>query len=54
MRGEILQYNDQSGAGLISGDDGVQYTFTRGDLLRLVPIKPRDRVDFVGTEGRAT
>lgn len=54
MRGEILQYNDQSGAGLISGDDGVRYTFTRGDLLRLVPIKPRDRVDFVGTEGRAT
>lgn len=54
MRGEILQYDGQAGVGLISGDDGVQYTFTRGDLLRLVPIKPRDRVDFVGTEGRAT
>lgn len=54
MRGEILQYNDQTGTGLISGDDGVRYSFTRGDLQRLVPIKPRDRVDFVGAEGRAT
>lgn len=54
VRGEILQYDDQVGAGLISGDDGVRYPFTRGDLQRLVPIKPRDRVDFVGTEGRAT
>lgn len=54
MRGEILRYDDQTGAGLISGDDGNRYTFSRGDLQRLIPIKERDRVDFVGMDGSAT
>lgn len=32
MRGKILQYDDSAATGLISGDDGKRYTFTRGDL----------------------
>ncbi len=32
MRGKILQYDDSVASGLISGDDGKRYAFTRGDL----------------------
>jgi TM2 domain-containing membrane protein YozV/cold shock CspA family protein len=33
MRGKVLTYDDYTGSGLISGDDGVRYTFTRGGLM---------------------
>lgn len=33
MRGKVLSYDDTIGSGLISGDDGVRYTFTRGGLM---------------------
>jgi hypothetical protein len=33
MRGKVLSYDDYIGSGLISGDDGVRYTFTRGGLM---------------------
>ncbi|WP_292025838.1 TM2 domain-containing protein [Brevundimonas sp. UBA2416] len=33
MRGKVLSYDDYTGSGLISGDDGVRYTFTRGALM---------------------
>lgn len=32
MRGKVLQYDDIAARGLISGDDGRRYGFTRGDL----------------------
>lgn len=32
MRGRVLSYDDDAGSGLISGDDGVRYPFTRGAL----------------------
>jgi len=32
MRGKVLQYDDVAATGLISGDDGRRYAFTRGDL----------------------
>lgn len=32
MRGKVLQYDDVAASGLISGDDGKRYSFTRGDL----------------------
>ncbi len=47
MRGEILQYDDGVGTGLISGDDGVRYSFQRADLQQLRPLKGGMRVDFV-------
>lgn len=54
MRGEILTYDDGPGAGLISGDDGVRYSFSRGDLQQLVPVRAGMKVDFVPVEGLAT
>ena len=33
MRGKVPSYDDYTGSGLISGDDGVRYTFTRGGLM---------------------
>ena len=33
MRGKVLSYDDYTGSGLISGDDGARYTFTRGGLM---------------------
>jgi uncharacterized membrane protein YhaH (DUF805 family)/cold shock CspA family protein len=46
MKGEVLHYDDNSGAGYIAGDDGVRYTFTRADLKQLRAIGPGTKVDF--------
>lgn len=54
MRGEILTYDDLAGHGLISGDDGVRYTFPRTELQQLTPLRPGMRVDFVPRETVAT
>ncbi len=54
MRGTILQYDDNSGSGFISGDDGVRYTFRRADLQQLRPISAGMKVDFVPSSGAAT
>lgn len=54
MRGEILNYDDTIGSGLISGDDGVRYTFARSSLAQLRPLRPGMRVDFVPVDGTAT
>lgn len=54
MRGSVLQYDDTSGAGLISGDDGVRYTFKRADLQQLRPVTAGMRVDFIHKDGLAS
>lgn len=54
MRGEILTYDDGPGAGLISGDDGIRYSFSRGDLQQLNPVRAGMKVDFVPVDGLAT
>jgi len=54
VRGEILTYDDGPGTGLISGDDGSRYTFTRADLQQLAPVRPGTKVDFVAVDGVAT
>lgn len=54
MRGEILTYDDGPGTGLISGDDGSRYTFTRADLQQLTPVRAGTKVDFVAMDGAAT
>lgn len=46
MKGQILHYDDNTGIGQISGDDGVRYNFTRSDLKRLMPISAGTQVDF--------
>ena len=52
MKGEVLNYDDNSGTGQISGADGIRYSFTRADLKQLVPISRGSRVDF-DFEGKA-
>ncbi|MES1204139.1 MAG: DUF805 domain-containing protein, partial [Pseudomonadota bacterium] len=54
MRGEVLHYDDGSGQGLISGDDGVRYAFRRSDLQQLQPVPRGARVDFVVKDNAAT
>lgn len=54
MRGEILTYDDGPGTGLISGDDGLRYTFARADLQQLTPVRPGMKVDFVAEGNAAT
>lgn len=51
MRGEVLSYDAAAGAGLISGDDGVRYSFG-AMALRDGPVRAGQKVDFVpvGTE----
>ncbi len=46
MRGELLTYDDTSGQGIISGDDGVRYNFARADLKQLTPLSQGMRLDF--------
>lgn len=54
MRGKVLSYSDSEGNGLISGDDGARYTFTRGDLQSGVrSVVAGAEVDFHAEDGKA-
>ncbi len=54
MRGKVLSYTDLEGTGLISGDDGQRYAFTRGDLGGGVrSVVPGTEVDFEAQDGAA-
>lgn len=54
MRGKVLSYSDLDGTGLISGDDGTRYPFTRGDLGGGTrSVVPGTDVDFEAEEGAA-
>ena len=54
MRGQILSFDDVSGAGLISGDDGIRYSFDREAVSPPAAITSGLRVDFVPVAGEAT
>ena len=55
MRGTVLSYDDYTGSGLISGDDGVRYTFTRGGLMGGArEAFAGQQVDFEIADGVAT
>ncbi len=55
MRGKVLSYDDYTGSGLISGDDGVRYTFTRGGLMGGArEAAPGATVDFEVADGVAS
>ena len=52
MRGKVLSYADLEGHGLISGDDGQRYPFTRGDLSGGVrSVLPGTDIDFEVVDG---
>ena len=53
MRGEILSFDEGSGIGLISGDDGIRYGFDRSAVQPPAAIRPGLRVDFVPENGEA-
>ena len=55
MRGRVLDYQDLEGTGIVSGDDGQRYSFTRGDLQGGVRVVRQGQdVDFQAADGRAT
>lgn len=54
MRGKVLSFSDATGQGLISGDDGQRYSFSRADLMNGArSVAAGMSVDFEGTEGVA-
>lgn len=54
MRGQILSFDEASGTGLISGDDGIRYGFSRDAISPPASITAGLRVDFVPVAGEAT
>ena len=54
MRGQILSFDDTTGAGLISGDDGIRYSFVREAVTPPATIASGLRVEFVPIAGEAT
>ncbi len=46
MRGEILEFDEAAGTGLISGDDGLRYRFDRTSLATPATVTRGLRVDF--------
>jgi uncharacterized membrane protein YhaH (DUF805 family) len=54
MRGEILSYDTTVGTGLISGDDGVRYSFVSSSLQSPAVPAAGVRVDFVPEGDAAT
>ncbi len=54
MRGEILSFDDVTGMGLISGDDGQRYGFDRAGFPGLGVPRAGQRVDFVASGDIAT
>lgn len=54
MRGEILQFDETSGEGLISGDDGQRYRMSFRDLIRPARLFAGQSVDFLPRNGIAT
>ena len=55
MRGRVLSYDNATGAGLISGDDGQRYTLNRMALQGgYTAVVPGTVVDFQVEDGAAT
>lgn len=54
MRGQILSFDEASGTGLISGDDGIRYGFSRDAISPPASVTAGLRVDFVPVAGEAT
>ncbi|KQP47914.1 hypothetical protein ASF31_00745 [Brevundimonas sp. Leaf280] len=54
MRGEVQTFDEATGFGLILGDDGERYSFTKEDVQPPSVVERSQRVDFIAeTEGRA-
>jgi len=53
MRGDVIDYQAQTGAGLISGDDGQRYAFGPDNIGRAKGLRIGARVDFEVVDGAA-
>lgn len=54
MRGEVQTFDEATGFGLILGDDGERYSFTKEDVQPPSVLERSQRVDFIAeTNGRA-
>lgn len=54
MRGEVQTFDEATGFGLILGDDGERYSFTKEDVQPPSVLERSQRVDFIAeTDGRA-
>ena len=53
MDGSILGYSEDTGEGAIRTENGDRFTFTKSDWKGERPPKAGDKVDFVGTDGKA-
>ncbi len=54
MRGKVIAYSEIEGRGLISGDDGQRYGFSRAVLGSGSHARPGQEVDFQATGSEAT
>jgi len=53
MQGTVLSYNEGDGTGIISGEDGNRYPFTRNEVQGDSKISRASKVDFVVDDGNA-
>jgi cold shock CspA family protein len=54
LRGEVQTFDEATGFGLILGDDGERYSFTKEDVQPPSVLERSQRVDFIAeTNGRA-
>ena len=54
MKGNILDYNEESKAGVISGDDGNRYDFRSSEWKSSEDARPGTKVDFIADGDSAT
>ena len=54
MQGKVLEFDQASGKGVISGDDGNRYDFESGELKSRASPSTGSRVDFQALGGAAT
>tara|TARA_B110000467_G_C18290269_1_gene464331 strand:+ start:753 stop:1196 length:444 start_codon:yes stop_codon:yes gene_type:complete len=53
MKGKILEFNEESRSGVISGDDGSRYNFEIGEWKGAALPKAGNKVDFATKDGNA-
>jgi len=53
MQGTVLSYNEGDGTGIISGEDGSRYPFSRSDVQGDSKIARASKVDFIVADGSA-
>lgn len=53
MRGDILHFDNSRGLGMIGGDDGSRYPFSRSDVRQPDNLAKAARVEFVTERGQA-